>query len=218
MSLIATDNQGNLIKRFWKAKTGEFTANNAMINLNVIGAASGEGKKIASQENKIVMPKIITVKKGEKATLKDIVEGSVKVNAFSANGSMGTAYEKDTAASADKYALTEGGEFTPPTAEGVDTYIVKYDRSVGAGVSITNRADKFPQTVKLTLKALAVDPCHSDVLKGLYIELPSFQVSPEVEISLTTDGQLAYSGSMQVDYCSADKALYHIYWADEDEE
>lgn len=45
----------------------------------------------------------------------------------------------------------------------------KYDRSVGAGVSITNRADKFPQTVKLTLKALAVDPCHSDVLKGLYI-------------------------------------------------
>ena len=217
-STDATDNQGNLIKRFWKAKTGEFTANNAMINLNVIGAASGDGKKIASQENKIVMPKIITVKKGEKATLKDVVEGSVKVNAFSANGSMGTAYTKNTAADVDKYALTEGGEFTPPTAEGVDTYIVKYDRSVGAGVSITNRADKFPQTVKLTLKALAVDPCHSDVLKGLYIVLPSFQVSPEVEISLTTDGQLAYSGSMQVDYCSADKALYHIYWADEDEE
>ena len=175
-STDATDNQGNLIKRFWKAKTGEFTANNAMINLNVIGAASGEGKKIASQENKIVMPKIITVKKGEKATLKDVVEGSVKVNAFSANGSMGTAYTKNTAADVD------------------------------------------PQTVKLTLKALAVDPCHSDVLKGLYIVLPSFQVSPEVEISLTTDGQLAYSGSLQVDYCSADKALYHIYWADEDEE
>ena len=32
-STDATDNQGNLIKRFWKAKTGEFTANNAMINL-----------------------------------------------------------------------------------------------------------------------------------------------------------------------------------------
>ena len=44
-STDATDNQGNLIKRFWKAKTGEFTANNAMINLNVIGAASGEGKR-----------------------------------------------------------------------------------------------------------------------------------------------------------------------------
>ena len=131
---------------------------------------------------------------------------------------MGEAFEKDTAAATDKYALTEGGEFTPPTAAGVDTYIVMYEREVESGVAITNKADKFPQTVKLTLKALAVDPCHSDVLKGVYIVLPSFQVSPEIEISLTTDGQLAYSGSLQVDYCSADKALYHIYWADEDEE
>lgn len=217
-STDATDNQGNLIKRFWKAKTGEFTANNAMINLNVIGAASGEGKKIASQQNKIKMPKIITVKAGTKVTLKDAIEGSVKVNAFSANGSMGEAYEKETTADPTHYSLSGEKEFEPPKAEGVDTYIVKYDRDVESGVAITNRADKFPQTVKLTLKALAVDPCHSDVLKGLYIELPSFQVSPEVEISLTTDGQLAYSGSMQVDYCSSDKALYHIYWADEDEE
>ena len=123
-STDATDNQGNLIKRFWKAKTGEFTANNAMINLNVIGAASGEGKRTASSTNKIKMPKIITVKAGAKATLTGIVDGTVKVNAFSANGSMGTAYEKDTAAATDKYALTEGGEFTPPTAAGVDTYIV----------------------------------------------------------------------------------------------
>lgn len=217
-STDATDNQGNLIKRFWKAKTGEFTANNAMINLNVIGAASGEGKRTASSINKIKMPKIITVKAGAKATLTGVVDGTVKVNAFSANGSMGEAFEKDTAAATDKYALTEGGEFTPPTAAGVDTYIVMYEREVESGVAITNKADKFPQTVKLTLKALAVDPCHSDVLKGVYIVLPSFQVSPEIEISLTTDGQLAYSGSLQVDYCSADKALYHIYWADEDEE
>ena len=97
------------------------------------------------------------------------------------------AYEKDTAAATDKYAHTEGGEFTPPTAAGVDTYIVMYEREVESGVAITNKADKFPQTVKLTLKALAVDPCHSDVLKGVYIVLPSFQVSPEIEISLTTD-------------------------------
>ena len=55
------------------------------------------------------MPKIITVKAGAKATLTGVVDGTVKVNAFSANGSMGTAYEKDTAAATDKYALTEGG-------------------------------------------------------------------------------------------------------------
>ena len=69
-STDATDNQGNLIKRFWKAKTGEFTANNAMINLNVIGAASGEGKRTASSTNKIKMPKIITVKANDLTTSK----------------------------------------------------------------------------------------------------------------------------------------------------
>lgn len=85
-------------------------------------------------------------------------------------------------------------------------------------MSITNRADKFPRTVRLILKALCVDPCSADTLRGCYIELPSFQVSPEVEISMTTDSQLAYTGSLQVDYCSSDKALYHIYMAEEDEE
>lgn len=214
----AVDNTGSLIKRFWQGKTGEFTANNAMINLNIIGVASGEGKKIATNEQTIDMPRIITVKKGEKPVLKDVVEGSVRVNAFNANGSMGKAYKKNTSASETDFSVDGGGNLGLPTDDEVNMFIVKYDRKVKSGVAISNKADKFPQTVKLTLKVLAVDPCHADTLKAAYVEMPSFQVSPEVEISLTTDGQLAYSGSLQVDYCAADKCLYRIYWADEDEE
>ena len=37
----AKDKDGTLIKKFWRGKTGTFNANNAMINLNVLGAASG---------------------------------------------------------------------------------------------------------------------------------------------------------------------------------
>lgn len=100
------------------------------------------------------------------------------------------------------------------------TFIIKFDRKVkeNAGARIVNRGDKFPSTVKLTLKALVVDPCEVDTLRAAYIVIPSFQVSPELEISLTTDGQLQYSGSMQMDYCSADKSLYEIYYAEDDEE
>lgn len=217
-STDAVDNTGALIKRFWKAKTGEFTANNAMINLNIIGAASGEGKLVASNEMPIEMPRIITAKAGEKPTLTDYVDGTVRINAFNTNGSMGKEYTKDTQVSADKYAMTEQGEVTLPTDASVTMYIIKYNRNVKSGVSVVNKADKFPSTVKLTLKALAVDPCHPDTLRAVYIVLPSFQVSPEIEISLTTDGQLPYSGSLQVDYCSANKALYEVYFADEDDE
>lgn len=214
----AVDNTGTLIKRFWQGKSGEFTANNAMINLNVIGAASGEGKTVATNEKPIQMPKIIVVKKGEEVTLSEYVDGTVEVSALGTNGAMGTSYKKGVSANETNFAITEEGKLTLPTDETATQFIVKYDRTVKSGVAISNKADKFPSTVKLTLKALAVDPCSADTLRACYIVLPSFQVSPEVEISLTTDAQQSYSGSLQVDYCSADKALYHIYMAEEDEE
>ena len=57
----AVDKDGTLIKRFWNAKTGEFTATNAMLNLNIMAAQSGNEADIATEDNVIVVPKIITV-------------------------------------------------------------------------------------------------------------------------------------------------------------
>lgn len=212
----AVDAQGTLIKRFYNGKQGEFTANNAMLNLNVVGAASGEGKVIVSANAEVTskaMPKIMTVKAGTTVELGDYVEGTVVVNALSTNGAMGKAYSLEEG----EFSISEG-ILTPPVDEDETQFVVKYERNVTEGAYIINKADKFPGTVRLTLKALCVDPCHADTLRACYIVLPSFQVSPEVEISLTTDGQLSYKGALQVDYCSADKALYEIYIAAEDEE
>ena len=195
----AVDAQGTLIKRFYQGKQGEFTANNAMLNLNIIGAASGEGKKIATAESKVVMPRIITVKAGATVELKEFEEGTVVVNALSNNGAMGEAFKLGEAASATEFAIN-GKVLTPPTADGVDQYVVKYDRPCADGVAIINKADKFPSTVRLTLKALCVDPCSADTLRACYIVMPSFQVSPEHEINFTTDGQLTYTGALQVDF------------------
>jgi len=214
----AVDATGTLIKRFYQGKSGEFTAQNAMLNLNILGAASGEGKLTASESAAIAMPKIITVKAGETVTLANFVEGSVTVNALGTNGAMGKSYVKAAQASATEFGLTTAGILTPPTDDEEGQFIVKYTRNVTSGVAIKNKADKFPGTVKLTLKALAVDPCSADTLRAVYIVLPSFQVSPEVSISLQTDSTLEYKGTLQVDYCSADKSLYEIYFAEEDEE
>ena len=214
----AVDSTGTLIKRFYQGKSGEFTANNAMLNLNILGAASGEGKISASATAAIAMPKIITIKAGETTTLTNFVDGTVTVNALGTNGAMGTKYEKAAMASATEFGLTTAGVLTPPTDAEETQFIVKYTRNVTSGVAIKNKADKFPGTVKLTLKALAVDPCSADTLRAVYIVLPSFQVSPEVSLNLTTDAQMEYKGTLQVDYCSADKSLYEIYFAEEDEE
>ena len=219
-STDAVDKTGTLVKRFWKGKTGTFTATNSMLNVDIMAAGSGSAKKVASGTNKIPMPKIETVKAGSTITLaKGYDPESVTVNAYSPNGTMGASFKKGEAANATDFTIaTDSGILTPPTADGETMYVVKYDRDVEDGIAIHNKADKFPKTVKLTIKALFVDPCTADTLRAGYIVIPSFQVSPEVSISTTTDATLDYTGDMQVDYCSEDKVLYQIFMAADDEE
>lgn len=214
----AVDKDGTLIKKFWKGKAGTFSANNAMINLNVVASGSGSDAELATAEKQIIMPKIITVAAGTTVTLKNYVDGTVKVNALATNGSMGKAYTKGDSASETSFVLTSEGAFTPPTDKNETQYVVRYDRKVSEGAVIKNKADKFPGTIRLLIKALAVDPCSADTLKSCYIYLKSFQVSPETSLSLQTDAQLEYKGDLQCDYCSVDKTLYEFYWAEEDVE
>ena len=213
----AVDANGNLIKRFWQAKTGTFTANNAMLNLNILAAKSGSDAQLASVSNPITMPRLVAVKSGATLTLENAIEGSITVNALGNNGAMGKAYTKGTAASATNFAYANG-VLTPPADPEVGQYIVKFNRSVTDGTAITNIANKFPKTIKLYIKALCVDPCEADTLKSCTIVLHSFQPSPETTINLTTDGQLEYSGDLQIAYCEQDNPLYTVYFDPDDED
>lgn len=219
----AVDKDGTLVKRFWQGKTGTFTATNAMLSMPVLASMSGITPDIVSDgvlgtgsSGTLTMPKIITANSGQELTLTGYVEGTMHVAELSASGSMGAVCTAGANSTATTYVVN-GTTFTAPTNTGKQ-YIVKYDRTVSNGAIIHNSADKFPDTIKLYLKVLAVDPCSADTLKAAYVELPSFQPSPETTIQFTTDGTLDYSGDLQVDYCSANKALYNIYWCDDDEE
>lgn len=214
----ATDAQGTLIKRFYTGKQGTFTANNAIIDFNILAASAGSAKETASTGSAIKMPGVKTVPVGTTTTtLTDVVEGSVRVIGVAANGTMTKTYTKDTTADTDKFSITSE-ELTLPTDSTVSKFVIKYDRNVESGIRIVNRADEFPKTIKLTLKVLAVDPCSTDTVRSALIVLPSFQVSPETSLSLTTDTQLEYTGDLQVSYCGDDKTLYEIYFAEDDVE
>lgn len=217
----ARDANGTLIKTFYTGKSGTFTATNALIDFNILAEGSGSPKQVASTGAKIPMPAIKTfASTTQSATLTGVKEGTVSVIGIAGNGTFVKKFTKDTAAGADKFAIT-GENLTFPTSvtdNNVAQFVVKYDRDVTSGVKVVNSADKFPDTIKLTLKALAVDPCSADTLRACYIVLPSFQVSPEVEITLSTEGTLNYTGNLQVDYCAADKVLYEIYFAEDDVE
>ena len=211
----AVDAQGTLVKRFWQAKTGEVTATEAMINFSALATASGTDAEMATASHTIVMPRIAVVKKGETLDITGYIEGSVHVSDMNTSGGMGQTYDLTS------YNVTTADgvtTLTPPTTVGIDQYIVKYDRTVNTGAKIVNESDKFPGTIKLTVKALAIDPCSVNTLKAMYITFPSFQISPEISLSLTTDATVDFSGSLQSSYCGSEKLLYYITWADDDDE
>lgn len=186
-----------------------------MINFSALATASGSEAELASQNSTIVMPKISVVKKNETLDVTGYVDGTLQVSAMNASGGMGTHY------SITDYTVTTSSgvtTLTPPTTEGVEQYIVKYDRTVSTGAKIINESDKFPGTIKLTVKALAIDPCSVNTLKALYIVFPSFQISPEISLSLTTDATVDFKGSLQSSYCGSEKLLYYMTWADDDDE
>lgn len=214
----AVDKDGTLIKRFYNSKTATLSATNAMMDFNIIGQqAGGKGKEVASSNNKLVMPKISIISKGTKTVeIPGFKEGTVCVSALSNNGTMGKAYTLGSEASETEFKI-ETNTLTLPTDATADKFIVKYNRDVTNGVRVVNSADQFPKTIRLTLKALAVDPCTADTLRACYIIFDSFQVDPSVSIQLTTDATFDFSGEAQFSYCSADKSLFTICMADDEE-
>ena len=217
-STDVTDKNGNLVKKIWKSKAGTFSATNAFVNTNIISAASGNDPVFASSEGKIQMPKMLHTAAGvEEITLSNCVDGSVKVAQYFGDGSIGKVYELGESASATDFVFAnEGGKLTLPTDPDADMYFVKYIREVESGALITNTADKFPSSVRAIMKATYYDPCAKNELKADYIEFPSFQVSPETSFPVNADSStMDFSGDLEIEYCGAEKVLYHIYSADE---
>ena len=208
----AVDKDGTLIKRFWQAKTGTFTATNAMINLNMLASNSGITPLVVSDgvinqgtasseevaKKMLRMPKVETVQAGQSKQLTEYIAGTMHVAPLYKNGSMGAALSQEDSEALISTSGTQK-EITVPAAEGdITRYIIKYDRYVSNGGVVKNSADKFPDTIKLTLKVLCVDPCEADVLKSAYVVMESFQPSPEISIGLTTDTTLDYTGDQLI--------------------
>ena len=155
-----------LVKRFWRSKAATFTATNAMLNLNVMNSSSGSETQVASSGAAIQMPKIMILDKvTTPITLTGMVEGTVRVNALENNGTMGKSYQQSTTPSATEFGIASTNQLSLPTDAEATRFVVKYERTVESGVKISNQANKYPSTIKLTLKCLGIEPCTPDVLR-----------------------------------------------------
>ena len=215
-----TDKRGNVVRTIYRTKTGTFTATNAFLHPQVMNAQSGSEIDIASDDNKLVFPKIEMYAAGSTVTLdENYVDDTLVVIGVYGNGGNSAALTASTTADAGKLTYAISGTTVTLPAAGDDypvNYVLKYDRTVTAGYKLVNDADVFADTIRLTLYCSIVDPCE-DALRSCYVYIPSFQPSPEANISLNAEEQeLDFSGNLQIDYCASQKNLYIIYFPDED--
>lgn len=212
------DADGNLVKKSYKNKSGTLEAKNAWVNTNIVAATAGGATTFASTTAKIKAPKIVILPAN--TTELDLVAGADPETIHVSSLGTGVALTKHTGSETQK-----AGEFAVDTEankikflEGEGQLVVKYDRSVEEGALIVNKSDKFPTSCKLTLKVAYWDTCDKDTLKGCYVVIPSFQVSPEISLPLNAETQMDYKGDLETDYCGGEKVLYKFFDVADNEE
>lgn len=218
-----TDAQGVLIKRFFTAKTVEVSAEASVLSLSALAEQYGSEKQVASSANKIIVPRILTI---DTTGITEYIfpEGMkpvtpiTKIYARNNNGSLGQVYNSGVSVSATDFTYDDTSrKITFPT--GISgKVVIKYNYETESGVAVANKADKFPKTVALTMKVLVADTCSVDTLRAAYVYFPSFQVSPDVDLTLETDSNIPYSGVAQRDYCATNTDLFVIYLSEDDVE
>lgn len=220
-STDAVDALGTPVATFYRSKNAEFSAENAMFDMNLMAVQVGAEKKVASASSKITVPAFekIEIKGNNTYTLKHTPSSEPKYcYALNGDGTLGTKYTKAEGASATATSfVVSGTTFTPPTGAAGELLVI-YEYESESGVSVTNSAKKFPTGCKFTLEVLGCDVCDQTNLLFAYLVFPNFKLSPDFDWNIATDGAHPFSGKAMQDYCAKDNKLFEIIIVDGDDD
>lgn len=218
----AVDALGTPVATFYRSKNAEFSAENAMFDMNLMAVQVGAEKKVASAINKILTPAFDKIE-----IKKDVASYSLKhlpkvapsfCYALNGDGTLGAKYEKKTDSNANGFSVSEQ-TFTPPAGVEVGAeLLVIYEYESEAGISVTNSAKKFPKGCKFTLEVLGCDVCDQTNLLFAYLVFPNFKLSPDFDWNIQTDGAHPFSGKAMQEYCAKDNKLFEIIIVDGDDD
>ena len=204
----AVDALGTPIAIFNRAKTCEFSAENALFDLNLMAVQAGEdgdgnGSKVTAD---IVAPAFDEVKEGK---LHHTPVGEVKFYTLNGDDSLGESIAVSADGGEDGGIVLEGTTITKGMPEGVRVMAV-YEYNADNAIAVINSAKKFPKACELVLEVLGCDVCKQDELIYAYLIFPNFKISPDFDWSIATDGAHPFSGRAMQDYCDAEKILYKL--------
>ena len=225
-STDAVDAMGTPIATFYRAKSAEFSAENALFDMNLMATQLGTSKKVASAASKITVPAMesFTVVEGGKQELnhtpitytavKNGVSSTVssvkEIYALNGDSTFGVKYTCGTSASDTEFAIS-GKTVTLPTGLAVGTEMfVMYEYETENAVEVVNSAKNFPVGCKFVMEVLGCDVCDQTNLIYAYVIFNNAKLSPDFDWSIATDGSHPFSMRAQQDYCDKEKRLFSI--------
>lgn len=221
-STDAVDALGTPIATFYRSKSAEFSAENALFDMNLMATQSGTTKKVAATGSKIVAPcfQTIDIGSGTSYTLSHTPKAGTtpKVYILNGDGTLGEKVVVDSTASEKKIAIAgttvtivnnEGGY-----AEGDQLFFMydyEADGSEGNGaVEVMNSATNFPVGCKFIMEILGADVCDQTNLIYAYLIFPNAKLSPDFDWSIASDSVHPFSMKAMQEYCNKDKQLFSI--------
>ena len=212
-STDAVDAMGTPIATFYRAKSAEFSAENALFDMNLMATQLGTEKKVASSTSKITAPAMesFTVIEGGKYELKHTPKvAPTEIYALNSDSTFGVKYAKATAASATEFSIADK-TITLPTGLAVGTEMfVMYEYETENAVEVVNSAKNFPVGCKFVMEVLGCDVCDQTNLVYAYVIFNNAKLSPDFDWSIATDGTHPFSMKAQQDYCDKEKRLFSI--------
>ena len=212
-STDAVDAMGTPIATFYRAKSAEFSAENALFDMNLMATQLGTEKKVASASSKILAPAMesFTVVEGLKHELKHTPKVAPKeIYALNNDSTFGVKYVKEDAATAEAFSIA-GRTISLPTDIAVGTEMfVMYEYETENAVEVVNSAKNFPVGCKFVMEVLGCDVCDQTNLVYAYVIFNNAKLSPDFDWSIATDGTHPFSMKAQQDYCDKEKRLFSI--------
>ena len=212
-STDAVDAMGTPIATFYRAKSAEFSAENALFDMNLMATQLGTEKKVASATAKVTAPAMesFTVVEGGKYDLKHTPKAApTEIYALNNDSTFGVKYTKATAASATEFSIADK-TISLPTGVAVGTEMfVMYEYETENAVAVVNSAKNFPVGCKFVMEVLGCDVCDQTNLVYAYVIFNNAKLSPDFDWSIATDGTHPFSMKAQQDYCDKEKRLFSI--------
>lgn len=218
----AVDMLGTPIVTFERAKTVEFSAENALFDLGLWAAQGGTTVQVATSTAKITTPTFeeIKVTDASTITLKHTpVEAVAEIHVLNGDSTLGTAYKNGTAASATEFVNAAGSTTITLPTSGIsigDTVLVIYEYETENAVSVTQSATEFPKAGRFLMEVLGCDVCDQTTLIHAYVIIDNAKLTSDYDYTFSTDSTHSFTIRCNQQYCDAAKKLVSIVIPKED--